>query len=157
MRRWTRRRVLNLGLAIGAVVVVILLLLVAFGYLAVPSSSVGQVTLYEIRWTVHQGTTSSGQGWFGPSQFNYSLADGYPVKVAPGETLTIPWAFSNYDVTNHTIIAILVGAPFTFVRTLPALPAVVPSGTDDAFLSVAIRAPSIAGLNITLTMTVEVA
>jgi len=156
MRRWNRRRVLNVAVVIAAVVVALIVLLIVLGYLVLPTSPSGEVTLYGVHWEVQQGTTSGGQGWFGPSQFNYSFSEGYPVEVTPGGTVSIPWAFSNYDAVNHTVLTILVGAPYTLVGTSPSLPAVVPSGTDDAFLSVTVQAPSSPGLNTTLVLEVEV-
>ena len=155
MRRSLRSRIIRIGVVVVAVVIAIVLVLLVFGVLVFPSSSAShKVELTGVHWKIVEGTTASGLGWFGPSEFNYTAVDGYPINVSVGGTIAIPWSFSSYDVVNHTIIGVVVGPPFAFVTSSPALPVVVPGGTDDAFLSVTVRAPSTGGLVLGLNLTV---
>jgi hypothetical protein len=153
VRRGTRKRILQLGIVLAAAVVAVLLLLIAFGYLVLPSSPPNQFRVTGVHWTILEGTTPGGLAWFGPSQFNYSGADGYPVEVSVGKTVTIPWSFSSYDTVNHTIYSVVASSPFTVVNCDPSLPAIVPSGTDDALLTVTVQVPGAGGsgeLNLTV-------
>lgn len=155
MRRRTRSRLLGVAVGVAAIVVATLFVLIALGYLALPSTPSPKVSLTGVRWTIVQGTTSSGIGWFGPSQFNYSTADGYPIEIALGGTVSIPWSFSNYDSVNRTIYSVVVAAPFTFVSCHPGLPVSVPSGTDDGFVGITVRAPNGAGQSVELNLTLD--
>jgi hypothetical protein len=149
-----RSRVIRFAVIAVAVFIVILLILVALGVLVFPSASAKVVEVTGVHWTIVQGTTENGIGWFGPSQFNYTTVDGYPINVSVGGTVSIPWSFSNYDVVNRTIIGVVVASPFQFVRSSPTFPVSVPSGTDDAFLSVTIQVPSTAGASLDVYLTV---
>lgn len=154
MRRWPRKRILQLGVVIAAVVVAALLVLIGLGYLSLPSSPPKHFEVTGVHWAIIEGTNSGGLPWFGPSQFNYSAADGYPIDIAVGGTVAIPWAFSNFDSENRTIFSVVAGAPFTVVRCNPGLPTIVPSGIDDALLSVIVQVPSASGSG-ELTLTVS--
>jgi len=153
VRPRTRQRLLRWGIVAAASVVAILLVLIGLGYLVLPSNSPADVTITAVHWTVLQGTTSSGQGWFGPSEFNYT-DNGWPAQVTPGGSIAIPWSFSMYDTTNRTIYAILVGAPFSLRYCSPSLP-ILTGATDDGFVSVAVNVPSQGGLSAALSITVE--
>lgn len=161
MAKLTRARFLQYAIVVAATVVVVLLVLIAFGAIRLPSSAAGppSVTVTGVHWVIEQGTTSSGLGWFGPNEFNYTSADGYPVKVNTGDSLTIPWTFSNFDSSNHSIYEVYVGPPFSLVSTTPTIPlhggVNVPAGTDDAFLNVVVRAPSQTAAPLILNLTVD--
>jgi len=154
MKRPLRPRIIRFAVIGVALLIVILLVLLAAGVLVFPSSSAKVVEVTGVHWTIVQGTTSDGIGWFGPSQFNYTTVDGYPINVSVGGTVAIPWSFSNYDVVNRTIIGVVVASPFEFVRSSPAFPVSVPSGTDDAFLSVTVQVPSTPGVSLDVYLTV---
>jgi hypothetical protein len=156
MRRTTRRRILTIAIGAVSALVIALLVLIAVGYLVLPSTPSKKVTITGVEWTVVQGTTTGGLGWFGPSQFNYSGADGYPVNVTVGGTITIPWSFSTYDTVNHTIYSVVAGSPFAFVQSRPGIPTVIPGGSDDVFLEFVVRAPDTGGFSGELSLTVNV-
>jgi len=153
-KRSVRSRVIRFAVIAVAVFIVILLALLALGVLVFPSAGSQTVEVTGVQWTIVQGTTSNGIGWFGPSTFNYTQVDGYPINVTVGHTVGIPWSFSNYDVVNRTIIGVVVGSPFVFVGSSPAFPVSVPSGTDDAFLSVTVRVPDQGGASLEIYLTV---
>ena len=154
MRRSTRKRLLQLGIVVAAVVVAVLLVLIGLGFLVLPSPPAKKFSVSGVHWKIIEGTTSGGLGWFGPSQFNYSEAEGYPIDVVVGGTVTIPWSFSSYDTVNRTIYSVVATSPFTFVSCQPGIPVDVPSGTDSALLSITVRVPAAGGsgaLNLTVS------
>ncbi len=157
MRRWNRRRLTGLGVAVAALVVALLVVLIALGILVLPSSPPAKVTVNSVHWTLEQGTTGHGSGWFGPSQFNYT-SGGYPIEVVPGGTLDVVWTFSNFDASSHSVVSITAGAPFVTVTSQiqPALPTAVPGGTDDGSLLVPVEVPNDAGAALTLSLTVVI-
>ncbi|HXQ49443.1 MAG TPA: hypothetical protein VN842_06710 [Thermoplasmata archaeon] len=132
-------------LAIGAVagVVVVLLVLIGSGILVRPSTATPTVTVTEVQWVLLQGTTRDGFGWFGPSYINVTDADGLPVTVASGWTLTLSVILANLDSSNHTISLVTPSPPFVVDHTTPALPSAVDSGEDDWDLGVTVTAPSV--------------
>lgn len=154
-RRPGRGMVFAAGAA--AVVVAALLVLVATGVLR-PSSapSTDPVTVSEVHWTIIQGTVpgNSSQGWFGPNEYNYTHAEGYPLEVAAGGTFTVSWVVSNVGGASHTVYSVAAGAPFVVVSSHPALPLAVPAGEDDATFVFTIQAPNSPGGGFALSLTV---
>ena len=121
-RRRSRRRARLLWTLVAAVagLVVLLVALVGFGYLRLPSAPPPSVTVSQVDWTVLEGTTSSGVGWFGNSSFNYSLAEGFPLTVAAGSSFSVVWTTMNWDISPHTVSYVAVSSPFTLDRSTPA-------------------------------------
>jgi len=148
---WTRRRIIGLTVVVVAAVIV---LLVSFGlgWISLPGS---QLTISSVHWTVEQGTTPSGSGWFGPSEFNFTAANGYPKQVAAGGQFTVTWLFENFDSANHTIYSILAGSPFIIRSASPTLPALIPGGSDSAEIQLTVGTPTGAGSSWVLDLTVD--
>lgn len=152
-RHRRRSRLLWGAVAVMAVVVVGLVL---YQLLVTSPSPPPMVTVTSVHWNVTQGTLPSGEGWFGPSQFNYTLANGFPKNVSPGGTLFISWGFINYDSQNHTVMTVTATLPFQVVATEPGLPAMAPAGFDDGALTVSVQVPNAPGdvsplfLNVTI-------
>ena len=154
--RLTRRHFWPLAIAVATVVVVALLILIGFGVLVLPSSSPDRITITEVQWTIEQGTTSAGFGWFGPSQRIASNTSGLPVRIALGDKFTMPLSLSDLDSVNHTIQTVSVVSPFSLDRTVPALPAKVISGMDDYVFSVTLgTADASAGHSYTVYITLS--
>lgn len=150
-RRGRRSKLLWGAVGVMAVVVVGLVLY----QVLVTTSTPADVTITSVRWNLTQGNISTGQGWFGPSQFNYTLAGGYPMNVSPGKTVSISWAFVNYD-TDHTIMSVTANLPFRVVTTHPGLPALVPGGFDDGALLVSVQVPNAPGTVSSLYLNVTI-
>lgn len=151
MTRRARMRRRTLGLIAVAAIAAVLLLALGVFLLRLPSA-VETVTV--VQWTIQQGTTSQGKGWFGPSEFNFTEAKGFPMTVAPGGQVTVDWSFQNNDSVSHTIYAVCAGAPFGVPGTSPPLPTLVLAGADNAALEVTVPAPSDAGASLVLDLTV---
>jgi len=137
-----RRRLLSLLIGIAAIVVVVLLVLIAFGILRFASASTPNVTVDSAEWQILQGNTSFGIGWFGPSSRNISDADGLPVTVASGGTFSMSLSISNLDSVNHTIYSVTAAAPFRVTGYITGVGVVRP-GSDEWVVSVYIAAPSV--------------
>ncbi len=157
MRRWDRRRLIGLGVVIGAVVVALLVVLIALGVLVLPAQPAAQVTVSSVHWTLVQGSTGHGFGWFGPSEFNYTYP-AYPVEVPPGHTFVVVWTFSNHDLSSHSIVSISAASPFRFVSSQPSIvpPLNVPAGEDSGLLDLTIQAPNDGGATFSLALTVTI-
>lgn len=141
MRRWKRRQWVWAGLyAVVTTVLVVVLVLIALGdlRLATSSSSGPSVTVSAVDWTVEQGTIASeNQGWFGPSQFNYTPAHGWvPPTYPTGEKFLVTWQITNYDNASHVIYAVSVDSPFTCVGTQFPLPMTVVVGDEGGTMGV---------------------
>ena len=141
-----------------ALVVVVLLALIGLGVL-VPAggASPAPVTVSYVHWTVLQGDVgnNSSEGWFGPSEVNYTKAEGYPHPVASGGTFTVSWVVSNAGGAAHTVYSATVAPPYSLLSTRPSLPVVVPAGEDTAIFTFTVRAPSDPGASIPLSITVD--
>lgn len=119
-----------LGTGIG--VLVLLLVLIGIGYLRLPPAPQGTVSVSEIHWTLEEGTTASGQGWFGPSEVNQTSGQGLPQTYTSGTTFALSWSAFNRDNVSHTVYSISVLPPFSFGGAQPTLPGTVPAA-DDGF------------------------
>jgi hypothetical protein len=150
-----RRRALWTALfAIAIGVLVFLVVLIGIGYLRLPAASPGTVTISEIQWNIEQGTTGSGQGWFGPSQVNDSKPP-LPLSYAAGSTFQISWSAFNRDNVAHTVYTVSTLPPFQYVGSTPSLAYTVPAGDDSAgFLLSFSTSGSTAGTYV-LTITVN--
>ncbi|HXQ79067.1 MAG: hypothetical protein WB788_03730 [Thermoplasmata archaeon] len=152
-----RRRLIFWAVAAVAIVVAVLLVLVAIGdlrYGGSPNSS-ATLTVTRVQWTILQGTVngSTSSGWFGPSHFNYTGADGYPLQTQSGGRFTIGVVLSVYGGSPRPIYSILAGSPFSVTSCHPSLPVTVPVD-DDAGFDFTVQTPNSPGaffaLNITL-------
>lgn len=150
-RMWTRPRIVGL-IVIAVIAAILVAVSFGLGWISLPS---GQETISSVHWTVEQGSTSQGSGWFGPSEFNFSAANGYPRSVPSGGQFTVTWSFENFDSTNHTVYAIFAGAPFSIVTIHPTLPLAIPGGTDSAVIELTIGSPTGAGSSWVLDLTVD--
>jgi len=139
----TRTRMWELGIGAAAGVVVVLLVLIGSGILVRPSSAPPTLTLEGVQWVILQGTTRDGFGWFGPSTINVTGADGLPVTVLSGGTLTLSVILANLDSANHTVSKVTASSFFRVTGTTPGLPASVDSGEDDWDLGVMLTASSV--------------
>ncbi len=155
-RQWTRGRVLGTTVAAAAGVVCVLLVLIALGYLVLPASAPSPVTVASVHWTIDQGRTLAGAGWLGPSEFNYTGANGFPYSVRPGGSFVVTWLFSNFDNRSHSIVNISAANGFAVRSTSPTLPAPVAAAEDDAYLMVTVVVPNEPGADLALNLTVLV-
>ncbi|MGD0257829.1 MAG: hypothetical protein ABSB90_08140 [Thermoplasmata archaeon] len=149
-------RWLNLALGLAAGVVAILVVLVATGVLFLPPSGTTEVRIVGVEWTIEQGTTASGFGWFGPNTINQTDTAGLPFSVSPGNSFVLVLGLSNLDSVNHTIHSVTATSPFVVTSTTPATPRVVLAGEDDWFLRVFLTAPSVSTTtSFTVDLTVD--
>jgi hypothetical protein len=142
-------------LAVGAAtgLVVLLLILIAIGVLVLPAASPASVTVTEVRWTILQGTTSSGLAWFGQGQFNYT--NGFPVNETAGGSMTLSVSLTNLDTLNHTIYSVVAMPPFNVSSVQPAVPRVVPHSVDNALFQITVSVPDDPGRSLVLQLTVN--
>jgi hypothetical protein len=147
----------TIAVAIGALVIVALLILIAVGVLVLPGTAPpAPVNVSSVQFTLLQGTNASGYPWFGPYTFTYTgLANGYPFSAPPGGTFTIPVILENYDNATHTIYDVTVGGPFTLKGTSPALPLTSPALDDNIILNLTVVAPSNPGATLTMFVTIN--
>ncbi len=146
----------ELLLGAATVFVAVLIALVATGVFVLPPPAVATVTIVGVDWTIEEGTTSLGYGWFGPNEVNLSETDGLPFEVASGGTFVLVMALSNLDSVNHTIRSATAVPPFNVTGTTPALPRIVLSGEDDWFLRVALDAPTVSSSqSFTVELTLD--
>jgi hypothetical protein len=152
--RLRRRTVWTIAIAVAAVAVVSLLVLVGLGLLVLPGENPAPYTVKELVVTILQGTTSSGQGWFGSSPQNYTYP-AFPSTFAPGSTFLFRWTFSNFDSSSHNITSVTAGGPFSVVSVSPGLPNTVPRGADAAKLAITIQVPDQAGGSGVVMLTIN--
>jgi len=151
-----RRHFWTILIAIGAAVLIVLLALIAFGVLTLPGKAPPTVTIARTQVQIVQGTTASGQPWFGPSVFNITGgANGYPISLSPGQNFSIWVILQNFDTQSHTLYSAQSLTPFTLAKTIPTLPATVTAGQDDAGLQLFLIAPSTPGSNLVLYVTIN--
>lgn len=158
--RRARRRLLGSLVLAAAVLVALLLVLISLGYLVLPSASPASVNIVRTHYSILEGTSASGQYWFGldgnfSDQLTYPDFDGYPANLPPGGTFGVPIVLWNNDSVNHTIYSVSVNAPFELVRSDPALPIVVPTGVDDASFVFTVRVPNQPGASLGLSVTID--
>ncbi len=159
-RQWTRGRIIGTAALAAAAVVVVLVVLVAVGVLVPAGLFSGQksgsakVTIDQVGWTIDQGQTPSGVGWFGPSEFNYTSANGYPYEVTPGTSYVVTWTFSNFDSSAHTIQNVSTTGDFAVRGTNPSTPLSVPAHDDDLYLMITVVVPNDPGASLELNLTV---
>jgi hypothetical protein len=145
---------LLLGGATGFVA--LLIALVATGVLVLPPPAPATVTIVGVDWTIEEGTTSLGYGWFGPNEINLTETDGLPFDVASAGSFVLVLALSNLDSVNHTIHSTTAVPPFHVTGTTPALPRIVLSGEDDWFLRVSLDAPTVSSSqSYTVALTLD--
>lgn len=160
--KWTQNRLWTVLLGAASAVVVVLVVLVAVGVLRspLPSSSSGpSMTVSAVHWHILEGPAGSNlsTGWFGPSEFNYTASEGYPVSVGCGRTFTVALVISDLGGQSHTVYGAgtFAGAPFSLVSVTPALPVTVPAGLDNAVFQFTFLAPSQSGESLPLNVTVN--
>ena len=125
-------------------------------YLRLPALAPSTFTVREIRWTIEQGTISTGEGWFGLGEFNYTPAAGFfPPTYDSGSAFTVAWAIVNYDHVNHTIYSVTVNSPFTVLGSKYPLPMPVIVGDDSRPLGLTIGTPSSLTGSVILEITVN--
>jgi hypothetical protein len=157
VRRIPKKKLLwALLFVVVTVILISLLVLIGLGYLTLPKSAPANVTVTEVQFTVVQGTTSSGSGWFGPSTFVYGNNAGFPRTEPAGQSFGLPWAPQNFDTTPHTIYTVSVGNPgFCIASTHPALPDSVPPGDDGGQFEFSISIPSSASGTLSIEITID--
>lgn len=153
-RRRAIRQVIAVSVIVAAAIVVILLVLILEGILVLPSNSPSPVTIDSVQLQIHEGNTASGLPWFGPSEINYTEAEGYPVQVVPGGSWAVDWAFENFDNHYHNITAVYPQSPFTLASTTPPLPYQVGPDADQCTLTISVQAPSTPGTTYDLVTVV---
>jgi hypothetical protein len=153
-RKLLRRGIL-VGIIIVAVVLVVLEVLIAGGYLVVNSSGKSPVTVSSVYLKVQQGKGATGNPWFLPGYVNYTSNDGYPLQVSPGGTWKVVWNFLQVDTVNHTLYSVTVTSPFTIQSTSPALPWIVPPADENGVLAIYVTAPSTSGVTYSITLNIN--
>jgi len=154
-RRARRHPLLTVSIIAAAVVVVVLVALIAFGVLVLPSKGPAPVTIQSVHLKVIEGNTSQGDPWLEPKVVNYSSSEGYPHTLAPGATWTVVWQFINFDDVSHNVTFVSPSAPFAKPAVVPALPYGVRAG-DEGTLTMTLTAPSTPGVTYAVTLTVAV-
>jgi hypothetical protein len=157
VRRIAKRTLVwaSLFLVVTAVLIT-LLVLIGLGYLTLPKAAPNQITISEVNWTILQGTTSGGMGWFGPSNFTYGHNAGYPRTQTTGTSFGLPWTPQNFDSTSHTVYSVSVGnAGWAVLSSHPALPDSLPPGDDSGEFQFTISVPSGATGTIVLDVTID--
>jgi hypothetical protein len=157
MKRIPRRKLFLAILFVAvAAVLVILLVLIGLGYLVLPKSAPGSVTIESVQFTIQQGTISGGSGWFGPSTFSYGNNAGFPRSVTVGQAFELPWDPENFDTKSHTVYTVNVGnAGFCVAGAHPALPDSIPPGDDGGQFEFSISVPSSASGALNLLVTID--
>jgi len=157
-QRSLRARLLNYGVIVAAIVVASILVLVGLGVLRFPGSGGGSsepVTVLFVHWTILQGMlNNSTQGWFGPSQINYTGPEGYPTNVSTGERFVVPLVIASFGMPGHWVYSVSAQLPFQVVGASPGLPIFV-NTTDDAAFLFTVQAPFTPGLSAGLNMTLN--
>lgn len=157
-RKWSRNRFWQVVLASGTAVVVVLLVLVGVGVLRpLAGPGPGTLTVSIVHWEILEGQVgpNSSQGWFGPSQLNYTQGEGYPTSVTAGATFTISLILAVFGGENHTVFWVATQAPFTVVSCDPVLPITVSYVQDSATFFITVLAPSLSGQSLPLNMTLD--
>jgi hypothetical protein len=154
-RRVSRHPLLTVSIIAAAIVVVVLVALIAFGVLVLPSNGPAAVTIQSVHLKVIEGNTSQGDPWLEPNVVNYTSAEGYPHSLAPGATWTVVWQFINFDDVSHNVTFVAPSAPFAKPAVVPSLPYGVRAG-DEGTLTMTLTAPSTPGVTYALTLTVAV-
>ncbi|HYA58128.1 MAG TPA: hypothetical protein VEH57_06675 [Thermoplasmata archaeon] len=157
MKRATRRqRFLGWTIAAVAALVVVLLVLVGLGILSVaPDPPAKTLTVVGAERWIDQGTTASGRGWFGPSYYNYTVPDGFPIVVPVGGTFALVVTFSNFDNQTHTLYSAVANTPFSVSGSRPALPSVIPPRQDEPVYEFLITVPNEPGARLWLNVTLD--
>jgi hypothetical protein len=157
MRRIPKRTLVWVLLYIAvAGTLVTTLVLIGLGYLTLPTASPSTVTVSEVEWTLVQGNTSSGRGWFGPSAFTYGENAGFPRTETVGRSFGLPWAPENFDTSSHTVYTVSIANPgYCIDSARPALPQVVPPGDDGGEFEFQVSIPSGASGSVALQVTVD--
>jgi hypothetical protein len=167
-----RQTILSLVVFAAAAVVIVLVAMIGLGYLVLPKSTPAPITITSTQYTILEGTKVSGAGywfWFANSSGNYTDGtcagqtctlsfpgvNGYPTTEAPGTTFYVVWLMWNQDTVAHNVTSVLVGAPFTYLRTSPPPPVAIPAGNDEANFQFFITAPSDAGASVALSITIQ--
>lgn len=143
--RLTRRHFWQLAIGVATVVVVVLLVMIGLGVLVLPSTPPSTITITKVVWTIQQGETSSGIGWFGPNERIANNSSGLPLRVTLGHSFTVLLPLTDLDSVNHTIQTVSVVSPFALVSTSPSVPALVISGMDDFLISVTLGTSGASG------------
>lgn len=155
IRLRTRRNALwTIAIGAATAVVVFLLILVGLNVLVLPASTPSPVEVTEVRWTILQGMTASGFGWFGPSQFNYTT-NGFPTNETPGGSMTLTVTLANFDTVNHTIYSVVAVTPFSVTSVLPSVPRMVPHSDDNALFQIEVAVPNDPGQSFPLQLTIN--
>ncbi len=154
--RIQRRSIWTIALVAATALVVALLILIGLGILVIPgvNSPPGTYTVTSIEWHVIEGTTSDGQGWFGPQYFN-STGPPYPAAVTAGGHFQVSVQFSNFDTSAHNITTVYTTPPFAVDGVTPSVPIRVPPATDSARITITVTAPDVSGGSGVLFLTVD--
>jgi hypothetical protein len=153
--KFQRRRILGYAVVAAAAVVALLLVLIALGYLVIPTSPSVPVRITETQYTILEGTNASGKYWFGPDTLSYSGFNGYPGNFTAGSTFGVPIVLINYDSQPHTVYSVSVNSPFKFLSSDPPVPCVVPAGADDAGFEFTVSVPNSPGSSFVLSVTIN--
>jgi hypothetical protein len=153
--RTKRRRRLPVLVAVVVAIVVVVVAIVTIPALrslvfggsspgTSPTNGSGEfhLTVTGVEWTLSQGKTSQGNGWFGPSP-TYTNS-GFPRTFSPNNVFSVTLVLSNYDDVAHTIYTVVGVAPVSVTSTTPTLPVGVPAGTLSFTLQVTFQVSTLA-------------
>jgi hypothetical protein len=135
-------------LALVVACLVVIAAAATIGYLSLSPKPAAEVTVTGFNWTFEEGTVSSGAHagipWFGQSGENDSgSANGFPISVPSGGTLTVSVFLNNWDNVSHTIVGVHLHAPLFVVSSAPPPPATVTSNEDLYYeVTVSVQAPA---------------
>jgi len=117
-----------------------------FSHVGASGSSASEVTVTQVRLNVTPAVY-----WFSPTSINISR--GYPIRLAPGATWEVTWAFDLEDA-GMSVKSVSVNLPFSVNHTSPALPATF-SSAGNGTLSIFLTAPDTPGASAEANVTIE--
>ncbi|MCI4346313.1 MAG: hypothetical protein L3K07_06120 [Thermoplasmata archaeon] len=117
------------------------------GYVYLTPSAEAKVTVLGFNWTLQQGTVPTGPHagtpWFDLNNLNDSgAANGFPIEVASGGSLTVYVYLLNWDNVSHTIVLVHLRAPLYATSSMPPPPATIAPFQDVYYqITVTVQAP----------------
>ncbi|MCI4342314.1 MAG: hypothetical protein L3K11_08105 [Thermoplasmata archaeon] len=119
----------------------------AAGYLYLAPKPAAEVTVLGFNWTLEQGTVLSGPHagilWFDTPTINDSgSANGFPLHIASGGSLTVTVHIDNYDNVSHGIVRVHLDPPLVATGFSPPPPADIEANDDGNYqITVSVQAP----------------
>lgn len=164
--KFTRRGLIGYLVIVASALVVVLLVLIALGYLVLPSKTPASVNIVQTNYTILEGKGATGVYWFGvigssganvsfDDQLTFPNFNGYPANLSPGSSFGVDVLLWNNDTLNHTVYSVSVNSPFALLGSKPTLPVNVPSRDDNAAFVFTVQTPNQPGASLVLNITIN--